>query len=70
MMQGTIKHWNSDPGFGFLKRDDGEGDVFVHIRSLESVGLPEPQIGDRLAFEIVLGCNGKTEAGNLRRVFA
>jgi cold shock protein len=69
MIEGVIKHWNPDRGFGFLKRDDGEADVFVHVRTLQMVGLPEPEIGDKFEFELVPSRNGRTEAGNLRRVF-
>lgn len=51
MATGRIKAVN-DRGFGFIKPDQGDRDIFVHFRSFEDVGLPHPEIGDRLAFEI------------------
>jgi cold shock CspA family protein len=47
-----------------------DGTVFVHVRTLQMAGLPEPQLGDNFEFELVPSRNGKAEAGNLRRVFA
>ena len=49
----TIKTWNHDRGFGFIKRDDGAGDVFMHAKFLEGVFRPEE--GQRVAFSIVKG---------------
>jgi CspA family cold shock protein len=69
MLTGEIKHWNADRGFGFMRRDDGEGDAFVHIRAFEAAGLPEPERGDRFEFDIVEGRGAKPEAQQLRRVF-
>jgi cold shock protein len=42
----------SDKGFLFLTREDGQGDVFSHIREFEANGLVEPQQGDRYAFVV------------------
>jgi CspA family cold shock protein len=42
----------SDKGFLFLTREDGQGDVFCHIREFEANGLPEPEEGERYVFEI------------------
>lgn len=33
---GEIVTWNGDRGFGFARRDDGQGDVFVHINSVRA----------------------------------
>jgi cold shock protein len=49
---GTVKWFNHDKGFGFIVRDDGGEDVFVHARAIEAGGLPLPAQGDRLSFEI------------------
>ncbi len=34
MLTGTIASWKTDRGFGFIARDDGQGEIFVHFRSL------------------------------------
>jgi cold shock CspA family protein len=61
MSTGVIKKW-TDKGFGFIRRDDGLPDLFVHIR--EVLGRPEKlQEGERVRFcEDVNDRNGKTQA--------
>ena len=67
MTQGKIKHWNRDRGFGFIARDDGEADVFVHFRHLQNASRDHLEIGERVEFEIVPDDRrGKPEARNVR----
>jgi len=54
MNQGTVKFFNTEKGFGFIKRDDaapGELDVFVHISVLND-GVNELQEGQRVSFDV------------------
>jgi CspA family cold shock protein len=69
MPTGTLKMWNADRGFGFIKDDAGGPDVFMHISALQSSGLdPENfRLGERLTFDIKSGREGKTQASNVRR---
>ncbi|HVA17444.1 MAG TPA: cold shock domain-containing protein [Candidatus Dormibacteraeota bacterium] len=56
-LRGTIKAWKADRGFGFIKRDDGQPDTFVHIchfRMDDDLKSPEPRVGQRVIFDIGL----------------
>jgi CspA family cold shock protein len=62
---GTVKFFNSMKGFGFITRDDGEADAFVHISAVERSGLSQLNEGDRLEFELEVDRRGKYSAVNL-----
>lgn len=62
---GTVKFFNSMKGFGFITRDDGQPDAFVHISAVERSGMRELNEGDRLAFDIEVDRRGKYSAVNL-----
>ena len=64
--QGTVKFFNAMKGFGFISRDDGQPDAFVHISAVERAGLPSLNEGDRLEFEIEVDRRGKYAAVNLQ----
>jgi len=51
-MRGTVKFYNADKGFGFITRDDGERDVFVGSRVVETCGLSALREGEKVEFEI------------------
>ena len=63
--QGTVKFFNAMKGFGFISRDDGQPDAFVHISAVERAGLPTINEGDRFEFEIEVDRRGKYAAVNL-----
>lgn len=62
---GTVKFFNATKGFGFVARDDGESDVFVHISSLEKSAISTVNEGDRLQFDIEIDRRGKFSAVNV-----
>ena len=64
---GTVKWFNVDKGFGFIARDGGGKDVFVHISALEGSGLAGVGEGDRLIVDVVEGRKGP-EAARVRLV--
>ena len=68
--QGTVKFFNSMKGFGFISRDDGQPDAFVHISAVERAGLPSLNEGDRLEFDIEVDRRGKFAAVNLQPIQA
>ncbi|AZI36455.1 hypothetical protein NT2_05_00090 [Caenibius tardaugens NBRC 16725] len=62
---GTVKFFNAMKGFGFITRDDGQPDAFVHISAVERSGLREINEGDRLEFDLEVDRRGKHSAVNL-----
>ena len=62
---GTVKFFNAMKGFGFISRDDGQPDAFVHISAVERAGMPTINEGDRLEFEIEVDRRGTYAAVNL-----
>jgi len=62
---GTVKFFNSMKGFGFITRDDGQADAFVHISAVERSGLQGLNEGDRVEFDIEVDRRGKFSAVNL-----
>ena len=65
MTIGTVKFFNAMKGFGFIQRDDGQPDAFVHISAVERAGMGTLNEGDRLAFELEVDRRGKYAAVNL-----
>ncbi|WP_283937308.1 cold-shock protein [Sphingomonas anseongensis] len=66
--QGTVKFFNAMKGFGFIQRDDGQPDAFVHISAVERAGLSTLNEGDRLSFELEVDRRGKHAAVNLQPI--
>ena len=62
---GTVKFFNTTKGFGFIARDDGQADAFVHISAVQRAGMAGLDEGDRVAFDIEVDDRGKFAAVNL-----
>ena len=57
-MKGKVKWFNNAKGYGFIGREDGQPDVFVHYSAIGSEGYKSLQEGDDVEFEIVQGQKG------------
>ncbi len=66
MASGTVKWFNSQKGFGFIRPDAGGNDVFVHISAVERAGLDGLQENQKLTFDLEQGQRGRVSAVNLR----
>ena len=55
---GKVKWFDPGRGYGFISRDDGEGEIFVHRSAIQGEGLPSLNEGDRVEFEVVQGQKG------------
>jgi cold shock protein len=67
MMNGTVKWFNGQKGYGFIQPEDGSKDVFVHISAVERAGMQSLNEGQKVSFEVVADRRtGKSSADNLR----
>jgi cold shock protein len=57
-MQGTVKWYNQQKGFGFITPDDGSKDIFVHASTLARAGLDQLPDGTRVMAKVVQGQKG------------
>jgi superfamily II DNA/RNA helicase len=64
MAQGTVKFFNSEKGYGFITREQGE-DVFVHFSNIAGDGYKTLNEGQRVEFDVARGKKGD-EAQNVR----
>ena len=55
---GTVKWFNDQKGFGFIKPDAGEKDLFVHITEVKTEGVSSLTEGQRVTYEEIEGQKG------------
>ncbi len=58
MAEGTVKWFSNEKGYGFIEREGGEADVFVHFSAIAGEGYKSLAEGQRVSFEVVQGDKG------------
>ncbi|MFC5142451.1 cold-shock protein [Actinomycetospora rhizophila] len=58
MIEGTVKWFNAEKGFGFIAPDDGSKDVFVHYSAIESGGYRSLEENQRVGLTVSQGQKG------------
>ncbi len=48
---GVVKFFNTEKGYGFITKSNGEGDVFVHYTGIKMEGFKELMVGQNVVFE-------------------
>ncbi|SMB78870.1 cold-shock DNA-binding protein family [Desulfonispora thiosulfatigenes DSM 11270] len=56
-MNGTVKWFNAEKGFGFITGEDGK-DVFAHFSQINSTGFKTLEEGQNVSFDVVEGAKG------------
>jgi len=67
MIQGTVKWFNAEKGYGFITRDDGQADVFVHYSEIVGRGFRSLEENQRVEFDVTQGPKG-LQATGVRRI--
>jgi len=58
MDHGTVKWFNTDKGYGFIARDDGAPDVFVHHSAVKGGGFRGLRENQKVEFTVTQGAKG------------
>ncbi len=64
-MEGKVKWFNADKGFGFIENEEG-GDVFVHFSAIQSDGFKTLEEGESVQYDVVDGNRGPQAANVVR----
>lgn len=68
MITGTVKYVGPDGGWGFISRDYNQPKVFLHISEVQAAGFDEIAKGQRWAFTLKQGQDGRISATDLEAI--
>lgn len=60
-MQGKVKWFNAEKGYGFIQRE-GAKDLFVHFSGIKGEGFKTLQEGWTVEFDVITGDRGEQAA--------
>ncbi|WP_145942953.1 MULTISPECIES: cold-shock protein [Corynebacterium] len=63
MINGTVKWFNAEKGFGFISPEDGSSDVFVHYSEIQGGGFRSLEENQKVTFETEDGRKGPAAVG-------
>lgn len=66
-VQGTVKWFNDQKGFGFIEPEDGSDDVFVHHSAIQGEGFKTLNEGAKVEFEVITDPKGP-KATNVTKI--
>ena len=66
-LKGTVKWFNNAKGYGFIGREDGSPDVFVHYSAIQEQGYRNLEENEKVEFDVSQGPKG-LQAANVRRL--
>jgi len=69
MATGVVKWFNDAKGFGFIKPDDGEEELFAHFSAITMSGFKTLKEGQKVTFDITQGPKGK-QATNIQAAWS
>jgi cold shock protein len=58
MEKGTVKWFDNSKGYGFVTRENGAKDVFVHHSAIQGTGYKSLDEGQKVEFEVTQGQKG------------
>ena len=60
LVNGTVKWFNSEKGYGFIQQENGGDDVFVHFRQINNTGYGRVSLEEnqKVSFEVGQGQKG------------
>lgn len=66
---GTVKWFDAKKGFGFIKPDNSDKDIFVHITAVQAAGIQRLNDNQRISYELISDArSNKQSAGNLELI--
>jgi CspA family cold shock protein len=60
MSTGTVKWFNSNKGFGFIKPDDSNEDLFVHLSDIKTANYASLDEGQKVEFDVIQSQKGSS----------
>jgi CspA family cold shock protein len=65
--KGKVKWFSNVKGYGFLEKEGGSQDIFVHYSSIQSEGYKKLEEGEEVTFEVVQGEKGPQATNVVRQ---